>query len=75
MRTSSRRPTSITYSASPDQAISRSHRRRPQLEDLINVWRDMLDALGRADVAANYPNAVAYLYRQAVQVACISGNL
>jgi len=22
-------------------------------------WRDMLDALGRADVAANYPNAVA----------------
>jgi hypothetical protein len=38
-------------------------------------WRDMLDALGRADVAAYYPNAVAYLYRQAVQVACISGNL
>jgi hypothetical protein len=30
-------------------------------------WRDMLDALGRADVAAYYPNAVArytgYLYR------------
>ena len=38
-------------------------------------WRDMLDALGRADVAADYPNAVASLYRQTVQVACISDNL
>jgi hypothetical protein len=38
-------------------------------------WRDMLDALGRADVAASYPNVVASLYRQAVQAACISGNL
>ena len=38
-------------------------------------WRDMLDALGRADVAAYYPNAVASLYSLPVQVACISGNL
>ena len=34
-------------------------------------WRDMLDALGRADVAAYYPNAVA---SQSIQANC-TGSL